>query len=107
MCIFFFFLFMCIFSQNAEMVFNFGATPFKHPPSSSFTALCEAPSANLAKGGAAAAQSVGAFKPKNNAPQAIIIEVGEYIFKLKWLVCSGKIWNDKNVAMVYIKVFPV
>ena len=58
------------------MAFNFGSTPFKHPPKGGYVAICEAPQDcivnNECKGG-------GSNKPQkycNNAPQAIIIEVG-------------------------------
>lgn len=61
-------------SQNAEMAFNFGATPFKHPPKGGFVALCQAPKdcvvSSGVKGGGSKTQ-----KSQKNAPQAIIIEV--------------------------------
>ena len=64
---------MSVTSQNAEMSFNFGATPFKYPPPKDFTALAKAPKdcvseSKIAGGGATSS------KPAPNAPQAIVIE---------------------------------
>lgn len=60
------------------MVFNFGEAAFKHPPSAGFVAICKAQAANTATGQAKAAGQQ-TFKPKNNAPQAIILEVQRFL----------------------------
>ncbi|XP_074644951.1 ATP-dependent RNA helicase DDX1-like [Tubulanus polymorphus] len=59
--------------KNAEMKFNFGESPFKHPPAS-YTPLCKAPkecTTDSPFGAGTAAVSKG---PAPNAPYAIIIE---------------------------------
>jgi Superfamily II DNA and RNA helicases len=59
--------------KNAEMSFNFGATPFKHEPPKDYIAVCNAPKQNV-KHSESADVSAGPVKLVNNAPQAIIIE---------------------------------
>ncbi|XP_063218219.1 ATP-dependent RNA helicase Ddx1 [Bacillus rossius redtenbacheri] len=61
--------------KNAEMLFNFGAQPFKHPPGDGYLPLCEAPK-ELVKNNDVGADGGGATpgKLRSNAPQAIIIE---------------------------------
>lgn len=59
--------------KNAEMSFNFGATPFKHDPPKDYIAVCNAPKQNV-KHSESSDASAGPVKLVNNAPQAIIIE---------------------------------
>lgn len=59
--------------KNAEMSFNFGATPFKYPPAKDYIAVCNAPKQNT-RNSESAGTSAGPVKLVNNAPQAIIIE---------------------------------
>lgn len=62
--------------KNAEMSFNFGAQPFKHPPSNDYIAVASA-SKECTKDNpinSSQSQSKEDSKPKSNAPQAIIIE---------------------------------
>ncbi|KAG5328417.1 DDX1 helicase, partial [Acromyrmex charruanus] len=62
--------------KNAEMAFNFGAQPFKHPPSNDYVAVSSAPKEfvkfNPVNSNQSSSNESG--KLKNNAPQAIIIE---------------------------------
>ncbi|XP_011173461.1 ATP-dependent RNA helicase Ddx1 [Solenopsis invicta] len=62
--------------KNAEMAFNFGAQPFKHPPPNDYVAVSSVPKesvkCNTVNSNQSASSESG--KPKNNAPQAIIIE---------------------------------
>lgn len=62
--------------KNAEMSFNFGAQPFKHPPPSDFIGLASAPKEFVRENPAnsSSTRSKEDGKPKCNAPQAIIIE---------------------------------
>lgn len=62
--------------KNAEMSFNFGAQPFKHPPSNDYIAVASASKECTKENpiNSSQAQSKGDSKPKSNAPQAIIIE---------------------------------
>lgn len=61
--------------KNAEMAFNFGAQPFKHPPPNDYVAVSsaskESVKCNLVSSNQKSNES---GKPTNNAPQAIIIE---------------------------------
>ena len=60
------------------MSFNFGAQPFKYAPGNGFSAVSKAPAnrtTNSEATAGGASNSEGAFR-KQNAPQAIIIEVG-------------------------------
>ena len=59
--------------KNAEMSFNFGAKPFKHPPTGGFVGVSSAPSDCVVNSGAGASAAAPA-KIQNNAPQAVIIE---------------------------------
>ncbi|XP_018314333.1 ATP-dependent RNA helicase Ddx1 [Mycetomoellerius zeteki] len=62
--------------KNAEMAFNFGAQPFKHPPPNDYVAVSSAPKEfvkfNTVNSNQSSSNESG--KLKNNAPQAIIIE---------------------------------
>lgn len=60
--------------KNAEILFNFGDTPFKYNPPSGFVACAKADSKNIKINTVSQSQSQGTFQPKPNAPQAIIIE---------------------------------
>lgn len=62
--------------KNAEMSFNFGAQPFKYPPSNDYIAVASAPKEFVRENpvNSSHAQSKDSNKPKCNAPQAIIIE---------------------------------
>ncbi|KAH7974784.1 hypothetical protein HPB49_019410 [Dermacentor silvarum] len=66
-------MFPSVVLKNAEMEFNFGATPFKHPPVDGYVAVSAAPKECIAESTVTGA-SVGAPKSVKNAPQAIIIE---------------------------------
>lgn len=75
---FFTFLFLLLLSQNAEMLFNFGDTPFKHPPPSDYTAISKA-AADLVPFSAqttptAVAASGGGKKSSRHLPMALILE---------------------------------
>lgn len=65
--------FPAVVLKNAEMSFNFGATPFKYPPPNGYIAISQAPKENVKQNVIAAVASTD-IKPVNNAPQAIIIE---------------------------------
>ncbi|XP_075984261.1 ATP-dependent RNA helicase Ddx1 [Anticarsia gemmatalis] len=65
--------FPAVVLKNAEMSFNFGATPFKYPPSGEYIALNQAPK-ECVKLNMVSAVAASEAKPVNNAPQAIIIE---------------------------------
>ncbi|XP_043474736.1 ATP-dependent RNA helicase Ddx1 [Leptopilina heterotoma] len=67
--------FPAVVLKNAEMSFNFGAQPFKHPPPNDFVALSSAPKDNIKPNPNNTSGSKGEdSKPMNNAPQAIVIE---------------------------------
>lgn len=66
-------IFPAVVLKNAEMEFNFGATPFKHPPSDGYVAVSAAPKECVVDS-TVTGTSVGAPKSVKNAPQAIIIE---------------------------------
>ena len=63
------------FLQNAEMAFNFGESKFKYPPTAGFMPIIKANPDNVAASGVQSSGNTGSSKPKNNAPQAVIIEV--------------------------------
>ncbi|XP_064486490.1 ATP-dependent RNA helicase DDX1-like [Ornithodoros turicata] len=65
--------FPAVVLKNAEMSFNFGASPFKHPPPGDYIAVCETPKECMLDS-TVTGTSVGAPKNVKNAPQAIIIE---------------------------------
>ncbi|XP_076029050.1 ATP-dependent RNA helicase Ddx1-like isoform X1 [Oratosquilla oratoria] len=60
--------------KNAEMAFNFGAQPFKHPPKNGYIAVCEATKECIVNSDVKGAGGDQKMKVINNAPQAIIIE---------------------------------
>lgn len=62
--------------KNAEMSFNFGAQPFKHPPPNDYIAAASAGKEHVRENpvNSSQSQSKEDGKPKCNAPQAIIIE---------------------------------
>ncbi|KAL0111536.1 hypothetical protein PUN28_013027 [Cardiocondyla obscurior] len=62
--------------KNAEMSFNFGAQPFKHPPPNDYVAVSSASKESVKHNPVNSNQSSSgeSGKLKNNAPQAIIIE---------------------------------
>lgn len=68
--------FPAVVLKNAEMSFNFGASPFKYPPPSSFVAVCSAPKEVIQVSPTCDTQSSTGPPPKpaKNAPQAIVIE---------------------------------
>lgn len=68
-------LFPAVVLKNAEMSFNFGAQPFKHPPPNGFVSLSSAPKENVKNNPNNTSGNKGdSSKPVNNAPQAIVIE---------------------------------
>ncbi|XP_011305079.1 ATP-dependent RNA helicase Ddx1 [Fopius arisanus] len=68
--------FPAVVLKNAEMSFNFGNEPFKHPPPAGFTAVASVPKNCLRENeiGSSGAGNQEMKKPPGNAPQAIIIE---------------------------------
>lgn len=62
--------------KNAEMSFNFGAQPFKHPPPNDYVAMSSIPKESVKHNPVNSSQTQAGDrdKPKSNAPQAIIIE---------------------------------
>ncbi|XP_071864973.1 ATP-dependent RNA helicase Ddx1 [Bombus fervidus] len=61
--------------KNAEMSFNFGAQPFKHPPPNDYIAVASAPKEVINENPINSSQTHRENgKPKCNAPQAIIME---------------------------------
>lgn len=61
--------------KNAELKFNFGDTPFKHPPQGGYTGLTSAPKDCVVNSTASAAAAKVESRPvKPNAPYAIIME---------------------------------
>jgi ATP-dependent RNA helicase DDX1 len=61
--------------KNAEMLFNFGETNFKHPIPEGFIGACKAEKGSVKTNPfASPATSTETFQTKSNAPQAIIIE---------------------------------
>ena len=69
--------------QNAEMAFNFGSTPFKYPLPNEFHPISSVNADKTVVNSNSQTQA-STFKPANNAPQAIIIEVStdEYFYQL-------------------------
>lgn len=69
-------LYPAVVLKNAEISFNFGATPFKYPPGEGFIAICQADPENTKKNPLSTLGQDNAqdFKSLPNAPQAIIIE---------------------------------
>ncbi len=65
--------FPAVVLKNAEMSFNFGDTPFKHPPVEGFKAFTDAPDAVVVTNRKSSGD-VAVRKLVANAPQAIIIE---------------------------------
>ena len=66
-------IFPAVVLKNAEMLFNFGDQPWKHPPTSGFLGLSSAPKGDVVQN-EKTGSSVEERKIINNAPQAIIIE---------------------------------
>lgn len=68
--------FPAVVLKNAEMSFNFGAQPFKHPPSNNYVAVASAPKDCVKPNpvNSSHSQNKQNGKLKSNAPQAIIIE---------------------------------
>ncbi|KAA0201520.1 hypothetical protein HAZT_HAZT005408 [Hyalella azteca] len=99
-------LFPAVVLKNAEMAFNFGETPFKFPPTGGYKAICEASSELTATG----VTKASSFKPKNNAPQAIIIEpsreLAEQTYKQLELF-SGYVDNPKVRSLLVVGGVPV
>lgn len=62
--------------KNAEMAFNFGTQSFKYPPSTDYVAVASASKEFVKYNTVNSMQSSfnESGKPRNNAPQAIIIE---------------------------------
>ena len=80
--------------QNAEMSFNFGATPFKHEPVDGFVAFDKMPSAVEVPNSKAGSSSAPARKHIANAPQAIIIEVIDFLNRnLKIMVSHFRFYS--------------
>lgn len=74
--------------KNAEMAFNFGATPFKHPPEAGFIGLNEAPKELVRSPDAAPVKVV------KDAPQAIIIEPSKEL--------ADQTYNQLNMFMKFL-----
>uniref|UniRef100_A0A914WY60 ATP-dependent RNA helicase n=1 Tax=Plectus sambesii TaxID=2011161 RepID=A0A914WY60_9BILA len=65
--------FPAVVIKNAEISFNFGATPFKHPPTDGYVGVNAAPEDNVVKSTMSGGPAPSAA-PKKNAPMCIIIE---------------------------------
>lgn len=67
--------FPAVVLKNAEMLFNFGDTAYKHPPHESYTSICKSPK-DCTRSSGVTAESSGtvAVKLTTNSPQAVIIE---------------------------------
>ncbi|XP_012232015.1 ATP-dependent RNA helicase Ddx1 [Linepithema humile] len=68
--------FPAVVLKNAEMAFNFGAQPFKHPPPNDYVAMSSVPKESVKYNpvNSSQSQTSKSGKPTNNAPQAIVIE---------------------------------
>ncbi|XP_071958954.1 ATP-dependent RNA helicase DDX1-like [Antedon mediterranea] len=66
--------FPAVVLKNAEMNFNFGDSPFKYPPCSSFTGMNKAPADCIVKSPNFGSGPPASSKLAPNAPQAVIIE---------------------------------
>uniref|UniRef100_A0A0K8RGX3 Putative dead asp-glu-ala-asp box polypeptide 1 n=1 Tax=Ixodes ricinus TaxID=34613 RepID=A0A0K8RGX3_IXORI len=93
--------FPAVVLKNAEMEFNLGGTPFKHPPADGFVAVSEAPKECIVES-TVTGTSVGAPKSVKNAPQAIIIEPSRELAEqtLKCITSFKKHLKDPVVAGV-------
>jgi len=60
--------------KNAEMAFNFGDQPWKHPPEEGFVGFSSAKEKDVVKNRKSGGSGVEQRKIVNNAPQALIIE---------------------------------
>ncbi|VDD76261.1 unnamed protein product [Mesocestoides corti] len=67
-------LFPSVSLKNAELLLNFGETPFAFPPTDGFVAINAAASKNTIASPIDGGKSHSTFKPKANAPLALIIE---------------------------------
>ncbi len=73
--------------KNAEMAFNFGATPFKYPPQGGFIPLSQASKDCVRSPDAAPVKVV------KDAPQAIIIEVlYTSVIRVGLTDVTGNVW---------------
>lgn len=104
--------------KNAEMAFNFGAQPFKHPPPNDYVAVSSASKESVKYNTVNSNQSSSneSGKPRNNAPQAIIIEPSRELAEQTYnqiqkvkirinLLSIYYIYNiNKNVALLYFLV---
>nr|QOS47381.1 DEAD-box DDX1 [Locusta migratoria] len=66
--------FPAVVLKNAEMSFNFGTQPFKHPPTDGYLAICEAPKECVKQNETGTGATSSQSKSVKNAPQAIVIE---------------------------------
>ncbi|XP_037075202.1 ATP-dependent RNA helicase Ddx1-like [Pollicipes pollicipes] len=66
-------LFPAVVLKNAEMAFNFGDAPFKHPPGDGYQAVSAVPEQDTVANAASAAPASKRVYAKN-APQAIVLE---------------------------------
>ncbi|KAF2360261.1 DEAD/DEAH box helicase domain [Trinorchestia longiramus] len=101
--------FPAVVLKNAEMAFNFGESAFKFPPSGGYKAVSEAPAQCTATGLQKTADQ-GSFKPKNNAPQALIIEPSRELAEqtLKQMeLFSGYVDNPKVRSLLVVGGVPV
>ncbi|VDM01179.1 unnamed protein product [Schistocephalus solidus] len=68
-------LFPSVSLKNAELRFNFGATPFAYPPPAPWVAVEAAEPQNVVNSSVLGDRKKTSFKPMPNAPLALIVEV--------------------------------
>lgn len=90
--------FPAVVLKNAEMAFNFGALPFKHPPAG-YVAVSAAPKESIRDNNVSGTSVGDNLKPSNNAPQAIVIEpsreLAEQTFnQIQKVIVGGKIGEE-------------
>ena len=100
-------LFPAISLKNAELVVNFGASPFMHAPPEGFAGLAAAPAGSTAgwleaPAAAAAAAEGGAAGLSARRPLAIILEPARYGASAQWCssglpACSIRLNHNKAV----------
>ena len=68
-------LFPSVSLKNAELLLNFGETPFAFPPSKEFICLDSAETKNIVCSTHTGPKSQGTLEPLAKAPLALILEV--------------------------------
>ncbi|KAH9278967.1 ATP-dependent RNA helicase DDX1 [Echinococcus granulosus] len=67
-------LFPSVSLKNAELLFNFGETPFAFPPTGGFISINTAEEKNVVLSSYTGGKSQGSFKPNAKSPLALIVE---------------------------------